>query len=225
MVKREGMVDYHAYIRINDIGVRLKKGYLQLQIDLSNLSARPIREASFSLSARGSDGKKLRLEGEERLLFTLKDLRLEPAMRMVQGYRCMVDGAPEGIEIEPEQVVFASGEIGEKQKPHKKIYFYRALDPDKARDRELHGCLLKYSDKAVCFAEKRNDGWLCTCGRLNRNRDNTCPECLSDRKELFFYCTKEKIREELRRDRNGTFSLKPSRISAIINNHISRRKP
>lgn len=210
MVRREGMVDYHAYVRVNDIGVRLQRDALRLSIDLSNISGQPIRDVIISLSARDGSGRLLTVNGEEKHRILLRDISLEAAMRMVTEYRCKVEGTPAGIETEVEQVVFASGVAGEKRKPHKKLYYYQTFDPEKPREKEQQDCLKKYSDKAVCFAEKRNDGWLCTCGRLNRNQDDHCPECLSDRKMILGRCTKEEIRVELQKEQRGRqpFSLK-----------------
>ncbi len=210
MLKREGMVDYHAYIRINDIGVRLQGNGLRCLIDMSNISAIPIRDVRISLSARDLEGKILPVNGKEKDEINISNLSLEAAMRMVTEFRCEVDGIPCGIETEVLEVVFADGRIGEKQKPHKKIYFYQTFDEAKQKERDQMECLKKYSDHAICYAEKRNDGWLCTCGRLNRNRDDRCPECLSDRKLIFQKCTKEAILLELKREQKErqSFSLK-----------------
>lgn len=210
MLKREGMVDYHAYIRINDIGVRLQGSALRCLIDMSNISAIPIREVTISLSAKDLEGNLLRVNGEDKHRVTLSGLSLEAAMRMVTDFRVEVEGIPCGIETEVEEVVFADGRVGEKQKPHKKIYFYNTFDEAKQKERDQMECLKKYSDHAICYAEKRNDGWLCTCGRLNRNRDDRCPECLSDRKLIFQKCTKEAILLELKLEqkKRQSFSLK-----------------
>ena len=210
MLKREGMVDYHAYVRINDIGVRLQRNALRCLIDLSNISAMPIRDVTISLSARDLEGRLLPVNGEKKHKLTLGGLSLEAAMRMVTEFNCEVKGIPCGIETEVEEVVFADGRVGEKRKPHKKIYFYKSFDETKQKEKEQMECLKKYSDHSICYAEKRNDGWLCTCGRLNRNRDDRCPECLSDRKLIFQKCTKEAILLELKREqkRRQSFSLK-----------------
>ncbi len=209
MIKRENMVDYHAYIRINDIHVRCRHGNLQLSIDLNNISGRAIQEATFLLRAVSADKQPVLLDHQEALTFTLSDMKLEAAMRMSTPFQCTVQGAPTGIEIETESVVFLGGGHGLKQRPHKKLYFYDALDPERPKERECQELLQRYSDRALCFAEKRNDGWLCTCGRLNRNRDDVCLECLADRKELFTYCTKEAVKAKIRKERGRfPFSLK-----------------
>lgn len=209
MIKRENMVDYHAYIRINDIHVRCRDGNLQLSIDLNNISGRPITEATFLLRAFSADKQPVLLDGRDALAFTLCDMKLEAAMRMSTPFCCTVQGSPTGIEIETESVVFEGGGQGPKQKPHKKLYFYDALDPERPKERECQEYLQRYSDRALCFAEKRNDGWLCTCGRLNRNRDDVCLECLADRKELFAHCTKEAVKAKIRKERGRfPFSLK-----------------
>lgn len=217
MIRREGMVDYHAFVRINDIGVRLQRDALLMSLDISNIAGRPIDAVTVRISARDGGGQKLLIEGADSHLFPLKNLGLEAATRIVVSHRCDVTGTPAGIEAEVEEVVFSDGAIAEKQKPHKKLYYYSTFDAEKPREKELQDCLRRYSDKAVCFAEKRNDGWLCSCGRLNRNRDDRCPECLSERKELFFHCTKEAIKEEVKKERGSVFSLKPFSISDIMN--------
>ncbi len=209
MIKRENMVDYHAYIRINDIHVRLKQKDLMLTIDLNNISGSPIKQATFHMRAVSAGESPVLLNGQEAIDFTLTDLKLEAAMRMSTSYECTVDGMPAGIEIETESVIFADGLKGEKQKPHKKLYFYDALDPQRQKEKECQEYLRRYSGRALCFAEKRNDGWLCTCGRLNRNRDDFCLECLADRKELFAHCTKESVKAKIRKERGRfPFSLK-----------------
>ncbi|MBQ6441809.1 MAG: hypothetical protein IJJ13_04365 [Lachnospiraceae bacterium] len=209
MIKRENMVDYHAYIRINDIHVRCKHGNLLLSIDLNNISGRAIKQATFVMHAVSANEQPVLLDGQESLTFTLSDLKLEAAMRMSTPFRCAVEGAPAGIEIETESVVFADGDQGPKQRPHKKLYFYDALDPERAKEKECQEYLQRFSDRALCFAEKRNDGWLCTCGRLNRSRDDFCMECLADRKELFAHCTKEAVKAKVRKERGRfPFSLK-----------------
>lgn len=210
MQRREGMVDYHAYVRINDIGVRHQGGSLRLSIDLSNISAVPIRDVTILLSAKDENDGNLMVNGEKRHAFTLRELSLEAAMRMVTEFRCEVEGNPAGIETEVENVVFMDGRVGERRKPHKKIYFYQTFDETRPRELEQKECLRRYSDHAICYAEKRNDGWLCTCGRLNRNQDDKCPECLSDRKLIFQKCTKEAILLELKKEqkKRQSFSLK-----------------
>ena len=202
MLKREGMVDYHAYVRINDIGVRLQRNALRCLIDLSNISAMPIRDVTISLSARDLEGRLLPVNGEKKHKLTLGGLSLEAAMRMVTEFNCEVKGIPCGIETEVEEVVFADGRVGEKRKPHKKIYFYKSFDETKQKEKEQMECLKKYSDHSICYAEKRNDGWLCTCGRLNRNRDNICPECMEDRKKVLTLGTKDSVKKAMKTDRS-----------------------
>lgn len=225
MIKKEGMVDYHAYIRINDIAVRLSRELLLLSVDLTNVAGRPVCGVTLRMKARNGGGEALLIEGEAEHTFSLKDLSLEAGMRMNVPYRCRVEGIPAGIEIEVEETAFLDGVTAQKQKPHKKLYYYKTFDVTRTREKELQDFLRRHSEKAVCFAEKRNDGWLCACGRLNRNRDDKCPECLSNRKEMLTLCTKDAITEAFRKERGSAsvFSLKRGPFSGIMEHHTRRR--
>ena len=201
MIRREGMVDYHAAVRINRTGVRYGRGRLLLTLDISNLSGRQVAGIRFSLRARDRNGEVVRCEEEETHVFSLRLNPFEPGMRIVVDHFCDVEREAVGIDLTVEAVHFGDGSMEEGFRPQKKIYFYREIEPDRPKEAEYLRILRDRADRAVCFAEKRNDGWLCTCGRLNKPRNEVCPECLGKRKDLLTRCTREAVLKELKAER------------------------
>jgi len=130
----------------------------------------------------------------------LKNLIFDAGMRYVADFECDASDDVSTVELQIVSVSFTAGNTVTEFKPHKKIYFYEAFEPERYKDQPFVEKIKKYSPHAVCFSEKRPDGWLCTCGRLNRFRDDKCLECLSDRKDILKYCTKEAVKDELKKD-------------------------
>lgn len=202
MIKREGMVDYHAKVRINHTDVKYQNEKLHLSIDVNNLSGKQISGIRFSMRATDVFGDAIEVENEVSHVFSIRCAPFEPAMRIVLDYICDIGNIPFQIDLCVEEIHFSDGSTALREKAHKKLYFYQELEPERARDQEYYKQLKKHFHRAVCFAEKRNDGWLCTCGRLNRNRDNLCPECLEDRKKVLTQGTKEAVKKAMKSEKS-----------------------
>ena len=202
MIKREGMVDYHARVRINHTDAKYQNEKLNLVIDINNLSGRQIAGIRFSMRSYDVFGDLIPTEGEETHVFSIRCAPFEPAMRIVLNYVCSISNIPMKIDLQAEEIHFSDGTAEERERPHKKLYYYQELEPDNAKDQEYYMALRKFFHRAVCFAEKRNDGWLCTCGRLNRNRDEVCPECLEGRKKVLTTGTREAVKKQMKAEKD-----------------------
>jgi hypothetical protein len=209
MIKREGMVDYHARVRINRTDAKYQNEKLNLAIDVNNLSGHQIAGIRFSMRAFDVFGEIIPVEGEESHVFSIRCAPFEPAMRIVLNYSCDIGNIPIQIDITYEEVHYSDGTVEKKERPHKKLYYYQELEPDHWRDQEGFQLLRKNFHHAICYAEKRNDGWLCTCGRLNRNRDDVCPECLEGRKKVLTAGTREAVKKQAKSERDELVKNKP----------------
>ncbi len=221
MKRKEGIVDYHEFVHVNHTQVKYRDGKLHLQIDLSNVSGKQISQIFFSISGRDDFGDQVLFQGEERGNFQLENMTFDAGMRMIVEYDLEVDDEPSDIELQAERADFSNGQFAIREKPHKKIYFYEAVEKDRYKDWEIYEHLRKYSMWAECFAEKRSDGWLCCCGRLNRIQDDFCFGCMSSRKVILTDCTKESIRREIKKEKEEL--KEKQREEALLKERLRRR--
>lgn len=200
MRRREGIVDYHSYVKIDRISPRLSGDCLTLSMDFQNVSSRNIAGFVLSISLLDDFNDPILIDGNEKTQRFYDTPDFESAMHI--RLTDVIDTTEEPAQIESfiASVRFEDGEEALWQKPRKKIYFYEAFEKDRYKDKPYIEKLSAYVRNPVCFAEKRTDGWLCCCGRLNRNQDDSCPQCLSNRKMVLMDCTKEAIKEEIRKE-------------------------
>ena len=200
MKRKEGSVDYHSYMKIERISPRLSGDCLTLNMDFQNVSGRNITAFTLCISLVDDFKDPILIEGKEEISLSYEKLDFESSMHIKLTDVVNTTEEPAEIMSHIGSVTFDDGEVALWMKPRKKIYYYDAFEKDRYKDQPYIKKLSAYLKTPVCFAEKRTDGWLCCCGRLNRNQDERCPQCLSERKQMLMECTKEAIKEDIRKD-------------------------
>lgn len=194
------IVDLNAYIE--DIGCEIKNtgDSKQLEISFRNVSQDVITAIRLKCVCFDSFDDKIQFGTEDFLEVKKASLNIKPTKKA--SFIVDVELSDlQKVEIEVLQIVYINGEKVAPMAAHNIEYDVDILSSTWFENDHSESDILSYmkekNDKAVCFPKEHPDGWICSCGRLNRNGINRCVSCGYGKNNNFEYFQKEKIKHEL----------------------------
>lgn len=200
MQKIKRTVDLNAYISDLKCVVKADGDKKQLLFSFKNNNHGIIEAIKLSCVAYDSFGDKIQFDGNEFLEIKKVDLQINSFKNAsfsidIEKYDI------KKVEVDVTQLVYSNGEKVIPKEPRIVEYEVEALSsswtPDNHFEKDALSIMKEKNDLAICFPKIHPEGWVCVCGTLNSESENTCSGCGNDKHEVFTQFNQDIIKAEI----------------------------
>lgn len=193
-------VDLNAYISDLKCVVKADGDRKQLLFSFKNKNHGIIAAIKLSCVAYDSFGDKIQFDGNELLEIKKVDLQINPFKNSsfsidIEKYDV------KKVEVFVAQLVYTNGENVIPKEPRIVEYDVEVLssiwNPDNHFEKDALSIMKEKNDLAICFPRIHPEGWVCVCGTLNSESENTCSGCGNDKQRVFAQFNQDIIRAEI----------------------------
>lgn len=193
-------VDLNAYISDLECVVNADGDRKQLLFSFKNKNHGIIEAIKLSCVAYDSFGDKIQFDGNEFLEIKKADLQINPFENAsfsidIETYDI------KKVEVDVTQLVYSNGENVIPKEPRIVEYEVEALSsswtPDNHFEKDALSIMKEKNDLAICFPKIHPEGWVCVCGTLNSESENTCSGCGNDKQRVFTQFNQDIIKTEI----------------------------
>lgn len=193
-------VDFNSYISDLKCAVIADGDGKHLLFSFKNKNHGIIAAIKLSCVAYDSFGDKIRFDGNEFLEIKKADLQINPYENSsfsidIENYDV------KKVEVSVAQLVYTNGENVIPKEPRIVEYDVEVLSsigkPDSHFEKDALSIMKEKNDLAICFPKIHPEGWVCVCGVLNSEFENTCSGCGNDKQRVFTQFNQDIIKAEI----------------------------
>jgi len=160
-------------------------------VEFFNLSNREVSSLKFNIVCYDSFGSPVGEVPNNQIEAILQDESAEPETSFGSDKNIPLSNHPSTrrVDIVITKILFSDGTVWEKTDD--KLY---PIEIDKITDSKELSYLQDIAGKdAICYSYKTDNTWMCVCGRLNRDTDETCRRCNRGRDSILECCSSSEI--------------------------------
>ncbi len=193
-------VDLNAYIENVNCEIKNVEDGKQLIFSFSNVSQEIITAIKLKCLCFDSFDDRIEFGNEDFLEVKKADINVKPAK--TAGFAVDIKQCDlQRTEVEVLQIVYINGERVAPMEEHIIEYDIGVLSSSGSANDHTESDMLSYmkekNDKAICFPQEHSAGWICSCGRLNKNSSLQCVSCGYGKYNNFEDFNEENIEQKL----------------------------
>jgi len=163
-------------------------------VEFFNLSNREVSSLKFNIVCYDSFGSPVGEVPNNQIEAILQDESAVPETYFGSDKNIPLPNHPSTrkVDIVITKILFSDGSVWEKADD--KLYLIKI---DRITDPQELSYLQDIAGKdAICYSYKVDNTWMCVCGRLNRDTDETCRRCNRGRDSILECCSSSEIIEK-----------------------------
>ncbi len=196
----------------------IEEGKSKIRLSFTNCSYGTITAMKFIIHGYNSFSEPVLVNGNEAFTIIMQDLNIPP----LQFNNNIVSELPNGeirkAEVTTFQICYDDGNIIEVEEPEiieYEVERLQSIGSDKDKDISENEQLLyikNINSNAVCYPANHSNGWVCICGELNREENERCVICGSEKELIFKKCSKETVIKKCEEEREHKKAEEEKRI-------------
>lgn len=166
-------IDCPVEVRGFKIEINEKLGLTYCSINFLNISNKIVSSIKFIIKCYDSFGQPVGNENEVETI--IQDESANPKTYFGINKKVLLSNQPStrNVDIIITNILFNDGTTWEKGNYEPiKVEFNKVVDKQ-----ELHNLRSIAGSDAICYYSENNEGWICTCGRLNKKDSSQCKRC------------------------------------------------
>ncbi len=194
------IVDLNAYIENINYEIKDDQNGKKLVYSFTNVSSEIITAIKLKCTCYDSFDDKIKFDDVDYLEVKKATLNIKPtenASFVVNIKQCDL----QKTKVELLQIVYSNGEKVDPIDEDIVKYDINVLSSSRSVDDHIESDMFSYmkekNDKAICFPKEHSAGWICSCGRLNKNSQDQCVGCGYSKNSNFKDFNEENIEHNL----------------------------
>ena len=189
----ESTIDLNSPVEIlkwNIVSINNNEYYFN--ISFRNLNQGIISAVKLEIQGFNSFNEIVKVDGEDAFECYIQDLDVQLGCEFENIVPILLPKNDiRNLDITIKEISFNSGKFIYKNRPNKIDLEVEYI----TEDDELN-TLKTYAHKAMCYAEEKNNLWICVCGRPNYESSKKCVRCGLEKDYVFSSLSKERILNE-----------------------------
>ena len=190
--------DISCPVEVRNIIVELHDNieYPYCSIEFFNLSLKTVSSVKCIISCYDSFGTPVGEVPDNQVEAILQDESVKPKTIFGSDKNIPLPNHPSTrvVDIIITKILFSDGSVWEKTDDD---LMWNNIITDRITDPQELSYLQNIAGKdAICYSYKADSTWMCVCGRLNRDIDETCQRCNRGRDSILESCSSSEIIEK-----------------------------
>lgn len=175
MEKEKLLFDVNAHITNINCRVLTEESGTKADISFDNLGYGKITAVKFNAKGYNSFGDVVTVSGNETFLMIIQDINIEKNSTATNIKVSLPSNEIKRVELEENQICFADGTVtsyegkNEKEFDVEKFTFEEQIELNALRD--------VFDSNVTYKLLETEDGWICSCGRYNKQNAEQCSLC------------------------------------------------
>ncbi len=187
--------DINAHITNVDTRVVVEDNIAKAIITFENLGYGVVTAVKFNAKGYNSFGDLVPVSGNDNFLIIIQDITVKSNEKSSEIKIQLPNSEIRKIEVEESQICYSDGSIttyeGKKEQSFE-------LEEFTYEENEAYNALKDVFDKKVKYVlSEVDEGWICTCGRFNKNDCDKCSLCGHTKQEIINVLSEEGMQKAI----------------------------
>lgn len=186
------VIDINAHVQNITCQISAGTGNAIAEIGFDNLGFGTITAIKFSAKAYNSFGDIILINGKEKFFLIIQDISIDRNTTAQNLKVNLPNPDIRKLELIEEQICYSDGSVAAYHGENLREFDLEKYDVSEV-DKDIAAALKdKFGFEFKYKPKEFSDGWICGCGRFNKDRD-TCSRCENTKENIFRCISDEEI--------------------------------
>lgn len=212
MGKVDKIIDLNAHIEDLKYEICVQNGEAIAEISFSNLEYGDITAIKFNARGYNAFNELVLVNGRTRFFLIIQDVVIKKNGKATNLRVKLPNADIKKLDLEECQICYADGSVISYDGKNKFSFELEEID----NNEQLKALHKLFDENAKYKCKKFKQGWICTCGRLNKPENNICSKCSKSRSDVFKVCSDDGLKKLVKQMDNRYILMAIAAVICVI---------